>query len=72
MLDIKLIRSNPDFVKAAAKKREFDADQLIDDILKIDAERREVTGKVETMKAQQNAATKQIPKLKKKAATFPN
>lgn len=65
MLDIKLIRSNPDFVKAAAKKREFDADQLIDDILKIDAERREVTGKVETMKAQQNAATKQIPQIKK-------
>ena len=44
MLDIKLIRSNPELVKAAAKKREYDADQTIDDILKIDAQRREVTG----------------------------
>lgn len=65
MLDIKLIRSNPDLIKAAAKKKEFDADAIIDDILKIDAERREVTGRVESMKAEQNAATKQIPQLKK-------
>lgn len=65
MLDIKLIRSNPDLVKAAAKKREFDADRMIEEILKIDAERREVTGKVEAMKAEQNTATKQIPQIKK-------
>lgn len=65
MLDIKLIRSNPEQVKAAAKKREFDADQMIEDILKIDAQRREVTGRVEAMKAQQNAASKQIPQIKK-------
>jgi len=37
----------------------------VDDILKIDDERREVTGKVEAMKAEQNVATKQIPILKK-------
>lgn len=65
MLDIKLIRSNPDFVKAAAKKREFDADAIVDDILKIDAQRREVTGRVESMKAEQNAASKKIPQIKK-------
>ncbi len=65
MLDIKLIRSNPDFIKEAAKKREFDADQIVEDILKIDAERREVTGRVETMKAEQNAASKKIPQIKK-------
>lgn len=65
MLDIKLIRSNPEMIKAAAKKKEFDADAIIDDILKIDAERREVTGRVESMKAEQNAATKQIPQMKK-------
>ena len=61
MLDIKLIRSNPEKVKAGAKKRCIDVDALVDDILKIDEERREVTGKVETMKAEQNAATKKIP-----------
>lgn len=65
MLDIKLIRSNPEQIKAGAKKRCIDVDALVDDILKIDEERRVVTGKVEAMKAEQNAATKQIPVLKK-------
>lgn len=65
MLDIKLIRSNPEQVKAGAKKRCIDVDALVDDILKIDEERREVTGKVESMKAEQNAATKKIPVMKK-------
>lgn len=65
MLDIKLIRSNPEQIKAGAKKRCIDVDALVDDILKIDEERRVVTGKVEAMKAEQNAATKQIPALKK-------
>ncbi|NLJ30308.1 MAG: serine--tRNA ligase [Clostridiales bacterium] len=65
MLDIKLIRSNPELVKAGAAKREFDADRMIDDILEIDAKRREVTGRVESMKARQNAASKQIPQIKK-------
>lgn len=65
MLDMKLIRSNPEQVKAAAKKREFDADRMVDDILQIDAQRREATGRVEAMKARQNAASKQIPQIKK-------
>lgn len=65
MLDIKLIRTNPDLIKAGAKKREFDADAIIDEILEIDAKRRELTGKVESMKAEQNAASKQIPQIKK-------
>ncbi len=65
MLDIKLIRSNPEQIKAGAKKRCIDVDALVDDILKFDEERRVVTGKVEAMKAEQNAATKQIPVLKK-------
>ena len=65
MVDLKLIRSNPDFVKAAVKKREMDLDALIDEILQIDAQRREETGRVEAMKAQLNADTKQIPQIKK-------
>ena len=65
MLDIKLIRSNPEKIKAGVKKRCIDVDALVDDILKIDEERRDVTGKVENMKAEQNAATKKIPQMKK-------
>lgn len=65
MIDIKLIRTNPDQVKAAAKKRNYDANKIVDDILSIDSERREVTGRVESMRAEQNAASKQIPQIKK-------
>ena len=65
MIDIKLIRDDPDFVKAGAKKREYDADGIVDDILEIDRQRREITGRVEAMRAEQNAATKQIPQIKK-------
>ncbi len=65
MIDIKLVRSNPDYVKAAVRKREMDLDSVIDEILQIDAERRELSGKTDALKAQQNAASKKIPQIKK-------
>ena len=65
MVDIKLVRANPDAVKAAVKKREMDLDTVIDEILAIDEERRQLTGAVESLKARQNAASKQIPQMKK-------
>ena len=65
MLDIKLIRTNPGFVKAAIRKREMDLDAVVDEIIELDAKRREATGKAEAMKAQQNAVTKKIPAMKK-------
>ncbi len=65
MLDIKLIRTNPDLVKANIKKREMNLDHVVDEILDIDAKRRELTGKVEAMKAERNADTKKIPQMKK-------
>ena len=65
MIDIKLVRSNPDYVKAAVRKREMDLDAVIDEILTIDAERRQLSGKTDALKAQQNAASKKIPQMKK-------
>lgn len=65
MLDIKLIRTNPDLVKANIKKREMDLDHVVDEILDIDTKRRELTGKVEAVKAERNADTKKIPQMKK-------
>ena len=41
MLDLKLIRTNPDEVKAAIHKRELNLDETVDKILEIDARRRE-------------------------------
>lgn len=65
MIDIKLVRSNPDFVKQAVRKREMDLDNVIDEILEIDAERRRLSGETDALKAKQNNASKQIPQIKK-------
>lgn len=65
MLDIKVIRKNPEIIKEAMKNRGSNMDDKIDEILKIDEERRSITGKTESMKAEQNAVSKQIPALKK-------
>lgn len=65
MLDIKVIRSNPERVKEAMKTRNMDADAMVDEVLEIDGQRRKIMGKVEAMKAEQNAQTRQIPVLKK-------
>ena len=65
MIDIKLIRENPDEVKARIKKREMDLDNIVDEIRAVDEKRRELLGKTEAMKAEQNAASKQIPQIKK-------
>ena len=61
MLDIKLIRENPDLVKRAMKTRNKDMDALVDEILEIDARRRELSSKRDQLKARQNAAGKMIP-----------
>ena len=65
MLDIKLIRENPDLVKAAMKSRNKDMDALVDEVLAIDVERRELMTVTDAMKQEQNAASKQIPQIKK-------
>lgn len=65
MLDIKVVRQDPDRIKAAMKTRNFDADALVDQVLAIDVERRQIMGKAEAMKAEQNAESKKIPAIKK-------
>lgn len=65
MLDIKVIRENPERVKAAMRSRNKDMDAAIDEILEIDAQRRAITKTMEEKKAQQNAVSKRIPQIKK-------
>lgn len=65
MLDIKVIRENPEKVKAAMKSRNKDMDAQVDRVLEIDAARRELMGKADALKAEQNAASREIPKIKK-------
>ena len=63
MLDINLIRNNPDFVKEALAKREYEVD--FTEMLAWDARRREILIENETIKAERNKKSKEIPMLKK-------
>lgn len=65
MLDIKLIRQNPEAVKAAVNRRNGDYSAAIDELLKIDEQRRVISSKADKFKAEQNAASKEIPLIKK-------
>ncbi len=63
MLDIKLLRTEPDKIREALKNRCSDLD--ITPAIELDATRREILAQVESMKAKQNEITKQIPAMKK-------
>lgn len=66
MIDIKLIRMNPELFKLAMKQRNsVNLDEIIDQIIKIDEDRRELSTLNDNMKFEQNKATKQVPILKK-------
>ena len=70
MLDIKMVRANPDLVKQAMKTRNKDMDAQVDRVIAIDAERRELSAKADGVKARQNAASKDIARLKKENIDF--
>lgn len=65
MLDIKFIRSNPDLIKKAMKNRNANLDSMVDEVIEIDAERRNLMGEMESEKARQNDVSKKIPQMKK-------
>ena len=65
MLDIKVIRNDPEGVKKAVASRGANLDKVIDEILKTDEIRRKTLAEVESMKSTQNAVSKKIPAMKK-------
>ena len=65
MLDIRMIKENPDAVKAGLRAKEVDCDEVIDRILELDDQRRALIADTETRKARQNKVSKEIPQLKK-------
>jgi seryl-tRNA synthetase len=66
MLDIELIRSDPELVRAALLKRMDDVD--LAPILEADALRRKLVGEVESARAERNRQAKEIGKLKASGA----
>ena len=63
MLDIRLIRENPEIVREALKKRQAD-DAVVDSIAKLDERRRTILSEVEKLKAERNAVSKEIGRMK--------
>ena len=63
MLDLNLIREKPDLVRTSLKNRQIDASP-VDDILRLDEKRRTLLTQVEALKAERNAVSKEIGKLK--------
>ncbi|MGI6066621.1 MAG: serine--tRNA ligase [Bacillota bacterium] len=63
MLDLKFVRSNPEKVEEALKRR--GGKVSLDSFLKVEAERRRLLAQVETMKAERNAVSQEIGKMKK-------
>ena len=63
MLDIRVIRQEPERVKEAGRKKRIPVDREVDRILELDAGRRKLTYDREQLKAEQNRVGKEIAKL---------
>jgi len=63
MLDINLIREHPEQVRAALQKRNMDG-AIVDQLQAVDLERRALIAQVEVLKAERNAVSKEISKMK--------
>ncbi len=63
MLDINLIRDNPDAVRKSLADRQMEPGP-VDDVLALDERRRELILEVEALKAQRNSSSKMIGKMK--------
>ena len=67
MLDINLIREQPELVRTALRNRQMDPGP-VDSILKLDEQRRALLVEAEALKAERNTASKEIGRMKDAAA----
>src|SRR6185436_15979416 len=63
MLDIKLIRERPDFVRERLASRGAGDEKKIAEVLELDEQRRKSLSEVEQLKAQRNRVSKEIGAL---------
>jgi len=63
MLDINLIRENTEVVREALRKRQMET-AVLDDILALDKQRRQLIQESEALKAERNKVSKEIGKMK--------
>ena len=63
MLDIKLIRDNPDLVRKKLASRNAGDERFVDEVLSLDEQRRKLLSEVEQLKAHRNKVSKEIGAL---------
>ena len=64
MLDIKFVRENPDLVKENIKKKFQDHKlHLVDEVIELDEERRQVIARADELRANRNKISKEIGAL---------
>lgn len=64
MIDIRLIRSNPEFVKENMRKKFQETKlNLVDEVFELDVQLRECKTKADTLRGQRNSVSKEIGKL---------
>jgi len=67
LLDIKLIRERPDYVREAMRRRGESAP--IDEVLELDARRRALVTEVEQLRSRRNEASEQVARLKREGGS---
>lgn len=65
MLDLRLIRERPNFVKERLRTRGDNYDELIDKIVSLDERRRQIIAEVESLKHRRNVVSKEIGMMMK-------
>ena len=65
MIDIRYIKEKPDEVVSRLAKKGKDAKEDVEQILRLDGERRTLIAETETLKAEQNRTNRLIPQYKK-------
>lgn len=65
MLDINLVRENPQIVRAALVRRNMD-DGVVTELMRLDVDRRALLAEVESLKAERNRVSKEIGTTKDK------
>ena len=63
MLDLNLIRENPDLVRQGLSKRQMET-AIVDEILTLDSQRRALLAEVEVLKAERNTVSREIGRSK--------
>ena len=64
MVDLKLLRKDPDYFKEALRKRGYD-DSIIDEVLEVDSRWREITTRINSLRARRNEISKLVAKAKR-------